>query len=262
MEINSGYKDLDYCVHSVMADLSEDTTKNYSRYLKWAIDCYNELNLYSSTVIKTAEIQVEDNNTIAFPDDYIDYTAIGVNINGYIWTLTMRNDMVLNRKDDCPVSLERAIAISEQNAPTTQVLAYVPYKYFFGGSYRGGQYVGEQYAYGGGWNYKGYYRIDEEMKRIQFASIVPKCTIILEYKASGISCDGTVQIKQPAVAAIVAFIHWKRVEFNNRVPMAEKDRARREYIVQFNILKHYNLMFTMSEYLDSKRKTIKSTPKR
>lgn len=261
MSIDSGYKELDYCVHSVMSDLQETSTVNYPRYLKWAIDCYQELNLYLSPVIKTVELQIEDNMTIPFPDDYISYTAIGVNVNNKIWTLTQRSDMVLDRREDCPISLAQAAAMSQQQTQS-QVLAIVPYRYFFGGSYRGGQYVAEQFAYGGGWNYKGYFREDTEFKRFQFASTVPKTTIILEYKASGISCDGTVQVKREAIPAIVAYIHWHRIEHNNRVPMAEKERKRRLYIVEYEKLKHYTLSFTVSEFMDAKNKTIRSTPKR
>lgn len=261
MSINSGYKELDYCVHSVMVDMQETSTINYPRYLKWAIDSYKELNLYQSTVIKTVELQIEDNMTIDFPDDYISYVAIGVNVNGKIWTLTQRSDMVLDRRDDCPIAISEAVQMSNQ-LPSSQILAIVPYRYFFGGSYRGGQYVAEQYAYGGGWNYKGYFREDTEMKRFQFSSTFPKTTIILEYKATGFNCDGTVQIKSAAIPVIVSYIHWQRAENNNRVPMAEKERKRKLHIVEFEKLKHFNLAFTLSEFRDAKNKSIKSTPKR
>lgn len=260
MEIKSGFKDIDYCVHSVMADLDETSTVNYSRYLKWAIDCFHELNLYLSPVIKTVELQIEDNLTVPFPDDYINYIAIGVNINGRLWTLTRNDDIVLRRGEECPISLQEAQALSQQT--DNQIISVIPYRYYFGGAFRGGQYVGEQYAFGGGWNYKGYYTEDTEKRRFQFASTVAKSKIILEYKSSGIDCDGSVQIQIPSVASIVSYIHWKRVEHNSSMPTVEKERKYGLWVKEFQKLKHYNLMFTMSEFLDNKWKTIRSVPKR
>jgi len=261
MNIKSGFKELDYCVHSVMADLDETSTVNYPRYLKWAIDCFNELNLYVSPVIKTVELQIEDNLTIPYPEDYINYVAIGVNINGKLWTLTRNDDIALDRRENCPVALAEAVTLS-QDQTQNQILSIIPYRYYFGGTFRGGQYVGEQYAFGGGWNYKGYYTEDHEKKRFQFSSAVPKSTIVLEYKSTGIDCDGSVQVPMPSIPAIVSYIHWKRIEHNNRVPMADKERKYSLWKVEFQKLRHYNLMFTMSEYLDNKWKTIRSTPKR
>lgn len=261
MDIKSGFKDIDYCVHSVMSDMDETSTVNYPRYLKWAIDCFHELNLYLSPVIKTVELQIEDNLTIPFPDDYINYIAIGVNLHGRLWTLTRNDDIVLDRREDCPVSLAEAAALSQEQT-NTQLISIVPYRYYFGGAFRGGQYVGEQYAFGGGWNYKGYYTEDTEKKRFQFSSAIPKTTIVLEYKSSGIDCDGSVQIPLPSVAAIVSYIHWKRVEHNSSMPTVEKERKYGLWVKEFQKLKHYNLMFTMSEFRDAKNKTTRQTPKR
>lgn len=260
--LNQGVRSIDYIANMVIAEAEDVTDRNYQRYLQLAINCYlYELKLSTSPTIKTVHLQMDDNRTIPFPEDYINYTAIGVCLNGSIWTLSLNNAMCLNRAEDCPVELAQAAQLSQDSTPE-QISFIVPFNYYFTGAVRGGQYVGEQYSYGGGWNKKGYFRIDNEMRRIEFSSSVPTTDIILEYNSTGINCDGTMMIPFEAVAAVKAYVHWQRIEHNQKISSSEKERKRREYITQFNILKHYKLSFTVSEYLDAKYKTIKSTFKR
>lgn len=255
-------KNLDYICHSVMADLQESTTKNYSRYLKWAIDCFRELTLFVFPCIKTKYLSVSDTLTVPFPDDYIDYTAIGINIGGRLWTLTLNPDLVPGKLDDCDLPIDVATARPDLGA-------IYPYYYFFSGAFRNGQYVGEQYSIGGGWNRKGYFNVDRERKQFQFSSLVPQTEIVLEYHSTGISCDGTVEIPYESISAFLAFIHWKRTEHDQELKrksingwLAACATQKRLWMEEFYKLKHYQLMFTVSEYLDAKWKTIKSTPKR
>ncbi len=260
--LSKGTRSIDYIASLVMADLDEMTTKNYQKYLQLGINCcLYELKLSSSPTIKTVHLTVADNGTIDFPHDYINYLVIGVCLNGRVWTLTRNDSICLNREEDCPVELSEAIALSETSTDD-QIEALVGCGYYFNGSFRNGQYVGEQYAYGGGWNGKGYYRVDEQMRRIEFSRVSPGTEIILEYNATGIDCDGAVVVPFECVASIKAYVHWQRIEYNDNYSSSDKERKRREYIVQFQALKHYKLMFTASEFLDAKYRSIKMTPKR
>lgn len=259
MDIQSGTKNLDYVVHRVMSDMDQVSMKNYQKLLQLSINGFHELNIFSLPQIKTVELKVSNAGTVDLPSDYINYTAIGVCIHGHLWTLGLNNDICLSRAEDCPVELEDAVA----NTPATQdLISTLPLLYYFSGQFRNGQYVGEQYSIGGGWNKRGYYRIDTEKKQIAFKSVVPQSTIILEYKSSGISCDGTVEVPLSAVSTLVAYVHWQRIEFNPDVPQSDKERKMRQYYTMYNKLRHLNLIFTASEYMDSKNRTIKSTPKR
>jgi len=253
---------MNYKTTSIIAELKETNTNNYQYYLQQGINCYlYELKLSSSPTIKTVTLTISNNGTIDFPNDYINYTVIGVCLNGKIWTLTQNDEMCLNRSPDCPVELDAAIALSQEST-SDAISAIVPYGYYFNSAFRNGQYVGEQYSFGGGWNNKGYYRVDHEKRRFEFSRLQPGAEVILEYNATGLNCDGTMVVPFQTVAAIKNYIHWQNVEHDRSVGLGEKQRKERQYIVQFNILKHYNLMFTMDEYLDVKYRASKSTVKR
>lgn len=262
MSLDQGVRSIDYIASLVMVERMEENDRNYQRFVQLAINCYlYELKLSISPTIKTVTLTVANNGTIEFPDDYINYTAIGVCLNGKIWTLTRNDKLCLDRSEDCPVELSAAIEMSS-NLDDQQVSYIIPYGYSFNTGFRNGQYVGEQFSYGGGWNKKGYYRIDEQMRRIAFSQVAPGTEIILEYNATNIACDGTMSVPFQAVAAIKAYTHWQAIEHDPKYSLSDRESKRREYVRQFNILKHYNLMFTVSEYLDAKYRSIKSTVKR
>lgn len=254
---SQGFRNLDYVINSVMADLLEPSTVNYQRYLKWAIDCYNDLTLYRFPSIKTVELKVKDNFTVDLPDDYVDYVAIGVMLSGKLWTLT-RNDRLYPKPiQDCNVPLETAT--KDLNS---QFAGITPYGYIFGGSFRNGQYVGEQFAYGGGWNHQGYYHVDIANRRIEFSNVIRGKKILLEYIANGVSCDGTAEVPFASVPVFTSYIHWMKAEHDNKVPESFKERKRQLYYIEYNKYAHLTLMFTMDEFLDYKYRTVKMTPKR
>ncbi len=254
---SQGFRNLDYAIHSVMADNMEPSSVNYQRYLKWAIDCYNDLSLYRFPSIKTVELTVKDNFTVDLPEDYVDFVAIGVYLSGRLWTLT-RNDR-LERKpiEDCNVPIESAT--QDLNG---QFAGITPYGYIFGGSFRNGQYVGEQFAYGGGWNHQGYYHVDIANRRIEFSNVIRGKKLILEYIGNGISCDGTAEIPFASVPVFTSYIHWMSAEHDRTVGDGQKERKRQLYYIEYNKYAHQTLMFTMDEFLDYKYRTVKMTPKR
>lgn len=261
MNVKSATKPIMYIVHSVATDLRETNTNNYPYYLKFALDCYRELNLFTLPSIKTVNLTFSDAFTVDLPDDYVNYTAIGVRIGRHIYLLGRDDKLVLNRSDECPTPIEEVLQAPDRFAQL------FPYGYFFSGAFRNGQYVGEQYAYGGGWNSKGYYRVDLEKHQIQFSNIIPKTEIILEYKSTGMDCDGSVEIPYEAISAMTAFVHWKRIQYdesikNARFKALEMSDRERQWKIEFGKLRHYRLMFTVQEFMDSKYRTIKSTPKR
>lgn len=257
-EIQSATKNLDYVVHKVMADLRETNTKNYPFYLNWAFDGYQDMNLYANPKIVTKWINISGTNTICLPSDYVDYISIGINICGRLYLLGLNNNMVLNRKDECEVPIE-TIATKSPNITGEGIW---PFYYFFSGAFRGGQYVGEQYAMGGGWSSRGYYKIDPERKEIQFQSVVPRSEIILEYRSTGIDCDGTVEVPYAAVPAIKAFIHWQRIENNDKESLADKRGKERLYGIEFNNFRKLKQRFTIQEYLDAKYRVSTAGPSR
>jgi hypothetical protein len=133
----------------------------------------------------------------------------------------------------------------------------------FSSHFRNGEYVGGVFGLGGGYNGRGYYRINDETKQIQFSSEVPTCEILLEYISDGISQDGTTLIPVEAIEPLVAWIFWKLAENpNDRTRLGELGYRKQRWIEEFRKFKHFNLSFTVDEYLASQRENIHLSVKR
>jgi hypothetical protein len=252
-DIQSGVKTIDYVVHNVQNAINDMGTTNYRRLLQFAIDGYHELNLYILPQIKSTFITPDDTGTAAFPNDYIFYTAIGVCVGDSIVNLTMKNNM-------CPPGAEQTPLADILQSGTA--FGFGPYSYYYGTTYRNGQYVGELYGVGGGWNKHGYYKEDRGLRQFNFSNILAGRQLILEYKASGIDCDGSVVIPLEAVPALRAYVLWQIEEHNSQIAPSIKERKYRMYIKEYDRLRFFVNRKTVSEFLDQKYKYGAQTAKR
>jgi hypothetical protein len=254
----NGIVNLDYIVNRVLMDLDDPTMRYYKKYLQYAIDGYMDLNLYTMQNIKVAYLPVKENKTVDLPSDYIDYTKIGFNQGGSIGVFSVNNDLILPRDtDDCG-----NVVNDNTGDCNPDDLVFPNYGYYFAPHYRNGQYVGELYSGIGNFNPNGKYRIDLDRRQIAFNSDVTTDTVILEYKSSGVSGDGSTNVPRQCVPALVAFVHWKRREYNDKVAQGTKDSLMNRYYTEFEKLRYLEFSFTVEEYFDSRRSTYSSIPKR
>lgn len=261
----SQYVTLDYIVKNVMVQLEgENNFKKYQTYLSYAIRGMRELGLTSAPYVKTAHLEMLSNKAIDLPSDYIKYVKIGICVNGRILTLGLDNSLCLNDNySECGDPLEIAMAnlSNDENAGDDGLFGY-GYGWPFLDIFSNGQFVGGLYGVGGGFNSRGYYRVNESMNQIQFTSNVPSETIVLEYIADPINPDGTASVPKNAIEALIAFVNWKIAEYKRGVPLSVAADAERKWIIQFKKVRHMNMMFTVQEYLDSQSVNIHQSVKR
>jgi hypothetical protein len=251
---------LDYVVRNVIVQLEESSLRRYETYLQYAIRGMRELTLYSgnSQALKIKHIPMLPNKAINLPSDYIKYMKVGICVNGRVIVLGLDESLCLNENfSECGDPLE--IAIQNTDNPN---YVFFSFGYPFSGYYHNNQYVNSLFGLGGGFNSRGYFRVNHEMNQIQFASTVPDSDIVLEYISDGVTLDGTAIVPVEAVEYLIAFVHWKRVEAKRDSTESEIARWRNESMIKFRNCKHFNLMFTPAEYLDSYRSNVYQTPKR
>lgn len=261
----SQFVSLDYCVKSVMVQLEEgNNMRKYQTYLDYAIRGIREIGLTSAPFAKTVHLEMLPNKAVNLPSDYIKYVKIGICVNGRILTLGLDNSLCLNDNySECGDPLEIAMAnLSDENAENVDGFFGYGFGYPFLDTFSNGQYVGSLYGISGGYNSRGYYRVNEAMNQIQFTSDVPSETIIMEYISDGVNPDGTASVPKAAIECLIQWIHWKRLEYKRGGSASEAADAERKYIIQFKKLRHINLSFTVSEYLESQALGIHQAVKR
>ena len=246
-----GVVSLEYVVSLALMDIGDDSLRDYKKFLQYGILGLTDLNLFVSQSVKVAYLTISETKTAELPDDYIEYTKIGYNNGGVISTFSLNNDLMMpHGTDDCGDPVNDNLGSCGEG------------RSLFAPHYRNGLYIGSLYGGTGGLRSDGYFRIDDEKRQIVFNSEANVDEVILEYKSSGISGDGTTIVRRQFVQALRAYIHWQRIQYNDKESGSRKRELRDAYYLEFDIVKGLENSFTIEEYLDMVRGTYKQTPKR
>jgi hypothetical protein len=240
-----------YVVMSILNRIKDYTMRDYYFYMQLAIEGYTELNLWHMDNLEVVYLTMNAAKVVSLPADYIDYTKIGIPINGKLRVLTRHDKILLPRtfEDGTPVG----------NADANQTLDAASLV-FFSDHFRGGQFVGGLFGMPGGID-DAYYRIDRERRTIAFSGSVPKSQIVLEYISSGVKTSGSTMIPRECVPALRTYVLWQAVENDKRTAFNEKERKKRIHEESLCELRDFQDIFTADEYKrmcwGSSRQTIK-----
>jgi len=217
-----GFYTLNSVAESVNTDLQEYGTHKLPIYLKWAIEVYRELVFDFAREIKTTRLSLNSYRAIDFPEDYVNWVKVGIQHGDKIYTLGTSDKIALYHDiDDTGQILLNSAAPDEQASNGVNKEEYLGgymFNNFGGGSFRGL----------GGLPYKGYFRVDQASKQMQFASSFPDVPIYLEYISDGISPCGATYIDPLLYDACRQGTHYRRIEFDPSISMTEKDMQGRK----------------------------------
>lgn len=204
-----------------------------------AIDGMKDLSLFSLPQKQMVKITVDSLGRVQLPKDYLMFIAIGVPRNGVLYTFT-NNKSIVQTTDKTYVYEAKDTTYGEgQSIP-----------------------VVAQYSYGsGGGINETYFVINERGRYIQLLDFTGT-EATLHYVSSGIS-DSPDGVEIPVIAedALIAYVLWKYVQYDNTVPISEKEYRKLAYAdAEADIDKIY--MPTASEILDVYYSTLMQTIKR
>jgi hypothetical protein len=246
----SGLTDLSYVVAEVQNELNDYSDKLRQRLLGLGISVLRDIRIYNQSAVQVAYMSVNEAGVVELPRDYIDYIQIGVKDHGQLRTLTLDNNMLLDRGESCAEPTRKMERYGTN-------LGNYNRNMLFGGYYNG-VFVPTYYGIGGGRN-SAYYKIDKAANRIQFNGYLLNSEVVLVYKSTGIG-PNTV-FGWETVNPVKAGIQYKRVEHDLTIPMNQKMLLRDTYDQEIKKLRSFVQKFTKSEYLDVYHKHKKQTPK-
>ena len=251
-------KNLNYVVNLVQMDMRDFSTHNVPFILQYCIHAYkSELRFKTDKSVKVAYLQLSDVKNAPMPKDYEYYTKVAINFGGQYITLTRNDQIPLQRKyDECGLPKIEDVIINDRLLDPF----LFSYGYYYAPHYRNGQYVGEMYSMGGGFNEAGYFREDNEMRQFQFYN-VPYNEVVLEYVAD-LDTNGNTMIPFSAVEPIRQYALWQMSEHDKRVPLYEKQRCQDRFRYAMAQYSYISWTWTMEDYMDACYATTKSGPKR
>jgi hypothetical protein len=255
----NAYLTLHQLVLSVINAKAEKDLTNYEHYLQIAIEGLSEeIFPYRAPSVEVAYLTLSSAKMAILPADYIYYTKIAAKVGDRYVTLTLNKNMPPNRtysqSDLCETTVANVSETSNEDLSTFGIIPFVPHYY-------NGNYVDTLYGLGGGTNFA-YYKINERDRTITIQGVVQANEIILEYVSTGVKANGATIIDRFVVPALRAYVLWRIIDNDVRVPMNEKLRKERLYIEEMDLLSHKQNTFTATELLDALYSTYAQTAKR
>jgi len=225
-------------------------------------------------VVRSLKLPVSSNNTVEFPDDYIDWTKVGVvGSDGLVYVLGENKNLNYsqeyvvdgsgNRVDQNGDGVtDRVDSKTATNSGSPSVGSSISdgmgshiFRNFIHNNNQG-----SLYGMGGG-KYYGEFRVNPDQNRIEIESNSSISEVVIEYVADEArSINPRVHVY--AEEALRSFIYYKMVERKSSVPANEKARARQEYYNERRKANSRMKSFTKEELLKTIRKNFKQAPKR
>lgn len=223
-------------------DLDNYTTQSYQKYLQYGILAYRELQLKAEPKVSVHYFTPNSAGLAALPPDFDFYTKVAMIIGGIPYTLTYSDKIPLPRVE-CGVEVAQVIADPQGCCNRVGYIGgfdFMPH-------YRAGNFVGEFYSLGGGWNSAGYFRIDWKNHQIVITG-APRVEYCMEYVGTGAD-DAQTLIPNGAVQYIRHYIHLQLALFSNT---SEADKQRKQYNcdVAFQDYKNQVQIPTITEFVD------------
>ena len=246
----------DEVLSDILNDKNSYGKEEWWRLKRFLIRGVTKINQHFSlcTAMNVVYLPLSDTNTVQLPADYIDYSKIGIEVNGHIWTLSLNKDICTARFEECGVPISHLREFNDVSFIGSMV--QIPFvKHMRGNS------VVTSFGLGGGYNHA-YYKVYKKNGLISFEGDVQADNIVLEYKSSGISLTDNIHIPIEALEALLAFIHWQRIDNDDNYPANEKERKRlrfKEEMLQLKTLVNQSALY---ELMDAYYQGIKQTVKR
>jgi len=239
--------------------------------------------------VKSIKRDVESNNTITLPDDYVDIVKLGaVDGEGVLRVFNQNKNINYSRRilqdtsadtddvdplvtadtvlttdsEDGPLNLDSNLILNREDSKgatssSTPDSGDIDFYVFENYLFQGG--LGRLYGAGGG-HAPGEYRINLDQNRIELDTDSQTSNVVLEYISDEARSTNPV-IHVYAEEALRCYIYYKLCERKSTIPSNEKIRARAEYYNERRKAKARLSNFTKEEALKTIRKNFKQSPK-
>jgi hypothetical protein len=261
---------LAYVVNQALADVDLPSTTHFQRFLHWAIKGYKAINLLGMMPnIKTVSLVIDQETRSAqLPQDYIDYIRIGVCCNGIFINFDYNEEICL-QGSNMPTSCCETNDIGNSIAQICQTFPNGcndcnagEWGTWYWPTWTNGlwDYSLPNFGIGPG-SYHGGYRINSELKTIQFDNCVHAQTFVMEYISTGFDNMGNAMVPEDAIPTLNAYIHWQRCLFmRGATPMdtrwirQEAQNFNRLFITYLDDWSHRQNSMTKFDWLDIVRR--------
>ena len=201
-----------------------------------------EIGFDISKKIKTVKLNVESNDTVDLPNDFVDICKVGLVTEDGVIVALISNENITTLS-------ATANTVGEDNEFDTLIFE----NYLHNGT------LGRLYGIGGG-HAPGHYKLNLDQNRIEIGQVSNISEIVLEYISDQARADNP-DVHVYAEEALRCYMYYKLIERKSGVPANEKARARTEYYNELRKARARLSSFTKENALATIRKNFMLAPK-
>jgi hypothetical protein len=221
-----------------------------------ALSGLRELHLDVNGIIKIVELEINDNDTVDLPNDFVNYRKIGiVGADGRIHSLGRDDKLSLNA--DCGLDTRSPLPVDDPNMiPFSGLSSSGSYSRLSNGS-------GGVFAMGGGNNELGYYRYNRKTNQFWLANLGAGvgCTLVVEYIGDIESDGGDFFVHPYVINTIKRWISMEYAADDRNTDGGEKRRRLKAFHAALRKSKNRYGSSTPEEWAAALRKSNTATVK-
>lgn len=247
---------LDSIVRSALMDINEDMSR-YEQFLFWAQDGYRQLQFTVDRQIKTIAASVTNYKAIKMPKDYLEYVKIGIKNGDVLMLFTKAHNIMY--QVDCGDVESAEVRTEEQDILFRGGFAGLDYGqsiYTDNFITEWGEHRGRLWGVVAKHNGTGYFRVNERKREIQLeTSLLGGTTqkVYMEYVAACIE-PGKTTIVHPTYDRLLRYyIHWQRLENNDKVGPNKAARAEDLYWREFERVRFIRYDWSIDEIIEASK---------
>lgn len=207
-------------VRDKLNEEGRSTLHKFESNLAVAARAARRLRVDVNAPVKTVFLTPTSYNTIIVPDDFYDYSKIGVCAGGQVYNLSVNPNLCFpHMKNDCGQLQPEQFA---SGGYTGGLDEYFPYAIDSGFGYwyynfwnENGEFTGKLYGHGQGWSPFGQYCYNPDNKEFVVTPNLAGETICLEYATLDMN-NAQILVPEEADEYIITFMNWKTAKGGER----------------------------------------------
>lgn len=222
----------------------KDASHDFQRILQCAIRGLKDLHYDVSGEPVEQYVALEDNNTIAIPDDIVTIIGIFYPSEDNELVPIVENKSLAPKRDNCGSLTNPEERVFDFINYTTQ-----PYN-FYAQHFRNGEVIGGFFRERGGTNL--FYNINQQNGTIEFSDTVSG-TVLLTYLGTPKRISGNFLVHQFLEEPLLTWIHWDSIRYRNNMPLQEKQYRKQEYYDMKHLAERRIDAIRLGDAIDSAR---------
>ena len=236
----------------VLVEEDRQSTHKIQRLVQIGSRAANEIGIDVTATAKTVFLTPNSYGCIDAPDDMQTWSKVATCRGGYLYTLSMNNDLCFpHMVDDCGNLLPEKFSDPStfvQYADYSQLAGFGVWFYNVTSVNEYGELNAKLFGYGSGYNRAGSFKYNPDRRQFVLSPEVRHKEIVLEYIPMIGKNGAQIFVPEEATEAMINFIRWKTAK-----TIGEREMFKHDYYVCLMQLQQRSFSFSLQDFIAAAR---------